>query len=141
MGGALSLKGVLDDRSPAAKPYRGELRYDDALSFKQFTHIYSPESETEGAILTGHFEFTGKLGDWHALNGTGAIVILNSNLYAVPILGPLTPLLGALLPKPIKNFNIAKDADATFTISNGFAETKDIVALTGVFRPGVQWQD
>ena len=61
-------------------------------------------------------------------------MLLNGNLYAVPILGPLTPLLGALLPRPIKGYNIAKEADATFSIADGFAETQDLEALTAVFR-------
>ena len=132
LDGTMSLKGVMDDRKGSSKSYQGELRY-DALSFKKFARVYTPDFDTEGD-LTGHFEFTGRLNDWKALHGTGAIVILNTNLYAVPILGPLTPLLGAFLPKPIKDFNIAKEADATFTVADGFAETKDLVALTGVFR-------
>ncbi|MEZ0276921.1 MAG: hypothetical protein ACAH88_18575, partial [Roseimicrobium sp.] len=35
---------------------------------------------------------------------------------------------------PIKGYNIAKDADCTFTVADGFASTQDFEALTGVFR-------
>lgn len=129
--GAFSLTGRLDDNKQP-QPYQGELRV-DAISFNKFARIYSPEFDTEGD-LTGHTEFTGKLNDWKSLKGKGAVVILNSNLYAVPILGPLTPLLAALLPTPIKGFNVAKSADATFTLNDGFLTTDDLEALTAVFR-------
>jgi hypothetical protein len=103
------------------------------VSFNKFARIYSPKDETEGD-LTGIFNFSGNMGDWRTLTGKGALTILNGNLYAVPILGPLTPLLGALLPRPIKGYNVAKEADCTFQVADGFASTEDIEALTTVFR-------
>lgn len=129
--GTVSFKGMVDDnRKP--QTYKGDLRL-NALSFMKFARIYSPKNDTEGD-LTGDFKFTGSLGDWKTLNGNGTLVILNSNLYAVPILGPLTPLLGALLPKPIKGYNIAKEANCTFSVADGFVSTNDFEALTIVFR-------
>ena len=131
LDGRFQLKGNLDDnRKP--QPYSGELRI-DAISLNKFARVYSPKETSEGD-LTGHINFSAKLGDWRTLQGKGALVILNGNLYAVPILGPLTPLLGAVLPRPIKGYNIAKEADCTINIANGFASTEDFEALTGVFR-------
>jgi hypothetical protein len=131
LDGRYKLRGKVDDnRDP--QPYSGELRV-DAISLNKFARVYSPKETSEGD-LTGHLEFAGRLGDWRTLKGKGALVILNGNLYAVPILGPLTPLLGAMLPRPIKGYNIAKEADCTFTVADGFASTEDFEALTGVFR-------
>jgi hypothetical protein len=130
-GGAFALKGKVNDtlERPA---YQGELKM-NALSFKRFARVYSPDNETEGD-LTGHFTFAGTLGDWRSLRGNGALIILNGNLYAVPILGPLTPLIGAMLPKPMSGYNVAKEADCTFQVADGFVRTDDFEALTGVFR-------
>lgn len=131
LNGRYRLKGKLDEnRRP--QPYSGELRI-EAVSLNRFARVYAPKETSEGD-LTGHLTFTGKLGDWKTLKGSGAIVILNGNLYAVPLLGPLTPLLGAVLPRPIKGYNIAKEADCTITVADGFASTEDFEALTGVFR-------
>jgi hypothetical protein len=131
LDGRYKLRGKLDDnREP--QPYSGELRV-DAISLNKFARAYSPKEASEGD-LTGHLEFSGRLGDWRTLQGKGAVVILNGNLYAVPILGPLTPMLGAVLPRPIKGYNIAKEADCTFTVADGFVGTDDFEALTGVFR-------
>lgn len=131
LDGDFSLRGKVDDRKVPLS-YSGDLRISH-IDFRKFAKVYSPDYETDGDI-TAHAEFTGKLGDWKTLKGKGAIVILNGNLYAIPILGPLTPLLGAMLPKPIGGFNVAKDADATFTLADGFATTDDLVANTKVFH-------
>ncbi len=131
LDGEFSFRGKFDDRK-APLSYSGDLRI-NSINFRKFAKVYSPDYETDGDI-TAHAEFSGKMGDWKSLKGKGAIVILNGNLYAVPILGPLTPLLGAMLPTPIGGFNVAKDADATFTLADGFATTDDLVASTKVFH-------
>lgn len=132
LGGGITLKGKLDE-SREPKPYAGELRL-DALSFRQFAQNYSKQDDTSEGDLSGHLQFTGRMNDWKALNGSGVIIIVNGNLMSVPILGPLTPLLGAVLPKPIAGYNIAKEASCNFTVADGFLNTKDLVALTTSFR-------
>jgi hypothetical protein len=62
------------------------------------------------------------------------LIILNGNLYALPVLGPLTPLIGALLPGNIKNYNVAREANCNFQVADGFVVTQDFEALTGAFR-------
>lgn len=131
LGGRFSLVGDINTASQPS-PYKGKLAV-DAVSFKRFAGIYSPSNESEGD-LTGHFDFTGKLGDWRALKGSGVMIILNGNLYAIPVLGPLTPLLGAFLPSPIRGYNLAKEANCTFTVADGFVVTEDVEALTSTFR-------
>jgi hypothetical protein len=131
LGGTFSMEGALD-LSAKPHPYRGQVNI-NGVSFKRFAQIYAPTHESEGD-LTGHFNFTGILDDWRALKGNGVTIILNGNLYALPILGPLTPLLGALLPSPIRGYNIAKEANCTFRVADGFIVTDDIEALTSTFR-------
>ncbi|MEN3941382.1 AsmA-like C-terminal region-containing protein [Prosthecobacter sp. SYSU 5D2] len=131
LGGAFSLKGMVNERSNP-QPYEGELRV-DGVSFPRFVQIYSKTNETEGDI-TGHFKFAGRMNDWMALKGGGVGIILNGNLYEVPILGPLTPLLGSLLPGQIKGYNVAKEANCTFEVADGFVISKNFEALTSVFK-------
>lgn len=131
MGGSFSLKGSLDERTQP-QPYQGELRV-DGVSFQRFSQVYSKPSDTEGDI-TGHFRFAGRMNDWMALKGGGAAYIVNGNLYSVPILGPLTPLLGAVLPNQIKGYNVAKEGNCTFEVADGYIMTKNFEALTSVFK-------
>ncbi|MHB1078329.1 MAG: hypothetical protein ACYC67_02945 [Prosthecobacter sp.] len=131
LGGDMTLKGNLNDnREP--NTYDGELRM-NALSFQRFAQVYSPGNESVGDI-SGHFKFTGRMNDWKALKGGGALMILNGNLLALPVLGPLTPIIGAFLPSPIKGYNVAKKADCTFEVSDGFIVTENIEAESSAFR-------
>jgi hypothetical protein len=131
MGGNFGLTGSLEN-SRQAQNYAGELRVED-MSFQRFAQIYSANADTEGD-LTGHFEFSGTVGDWSTLKGNGVGIIVNGNLLSVPILGPLTPLLGAILPGQTKDYNIAKEANCTFQVADGFVTTKDFEALTNTLR-------
>lgn len=131
LGGAFSLKGTLDE-SRTPQPYAGELRL-EGVSFQRFASLYSKVNDTEGDI-TGHFRFAGRLNDWLSLKGGGAAIIVNGNLYAVPILGPLTPLLGSILPGQIKGYNVAKEANCTFEVADGYVMTENFEALTSVFK-------
>lgn len=131
MGGAFSLKGSMDE-TKLPQPYKGELRL-DGVSFRRFAQVYSETNDTEGDI-TGHFRFAGRQNDWMALKGGGAAIIVNGNLYAVPILGPLTPILGSVLPGQIKGYNVAKEANCTFEVADGYAVTNNFEALTSVFK-------
>lgn len=131
LDGGMTLKGILNEnREP--NPYEGELRL-NSINFQRFAQVYSPGNESEGDI-TGHFKFTGRMDDWQALKGGGALYILNGNLLALPVLGPLTPVIGAILPAPIKGYNVAKEAGCTYDVADGFIVTKDVEALTSAFR-------
>ncbi|MBL9132139.1 MAG: hypothetical protein JNG86_13130 [Verrucomicrobiaceae bacterium] len=132
LGGGVTMKGTFDtSREP--NPYQGEIRL-DAVSFRRFEQTYSKNASTSEGDLSGHLKFTGRVDDWKALKGNGVLIIVNGNLLSVPILGPLTPIIGALLPRPIAGYNIAKEASCNFTVADGFIKTKDLVALTTSFR-------
>ncbi|OYW30202.1 MAG: hypothetical protein B7Z47_03885 [Chthoniobacter sp. 12-60-6] len=131
LGGDMTLKlNYNENREP--NPYDGELRMSE-LSFQRFAQVYSPGNESIGDI-SGHFKFTGRMNDWKALKGGGALMILNGNLLALPVLGPLTPVIGAFLPMKIKGYNVAKRADCTFEVSDGFIVTENIEAESSAFR-------
>lgn len=131
LGGGMTLIGTLNEnRNP--ETYAGELRM-NAVSFQRFAQVYSPGNESVGDI-SGHFKFTGRMDDWRQLKGGGALFILNGNLLALPVLGPLTPVIAAILPSPIRGYNIAKQANCTFEVSDGFIVTKNIEAESSSFR-------
>jgi hypothetical protein len=68
------------------------------------------------------------------LKGSGALTILNGDLYSIPIVGVLAPMLGTILPKQIAGYNIAKEADCTFEVADGNLVTKNFEALTSTFK-------
>lgn len=131
MEGSFTLKGTTDGaRDPQA--YAGEMQMKN-ISLPRFADIYWKGNDSQGDA-TGYFKFTGRMNDWKALKGNGALTILNGNLYSIPIVGMLAPVLGTILPKQIAGYNIAKEADCTFSIADGFMVTKDFEALTSTFK-------
>ncbi|MCX6854575.1 MAG: hypothetical protein NTV80_06680 [Verrucomicrobia bacterium] len=131
LGGDFTLNGVVG-AGGRSQDYSGDIDL-KAVSLLKFAQIYSKNNDTEGD-MTGHFKFTGKLTDWQALKGGGALTILNGNLYSVPLVGVLAPLLGTVLPKQIAGYNVAKEADCTFKVADGFVMTEDFEALTSTFK-------
>lgn len=131
MGGNFTLNGsTAGARNPQS--YSGEMQMKN-ISLPKFAEIYWKGNDSQGDA-TGYFKFTGELNNWKALKGTGALTILNGNLYSIPIVGMLAPVLGTILPKQIAGYNIAKEADCTFSVANGFLMTKDFEALTSTFK-------
>jgi len=131
LGGSFALKGVSgSNRDP--KSYAGEMQLKN-ISLPRFASIYWKGNDSQGDA-TGFFKFTGRLNDWQALKGNGALTILNGDLYSIPIVGVLAPMLGTIMPKKIAGYNIAKEADCTFSIGDGFLVTKDFTALTSAFK-------
>ncbi|MFM2177265.1 MAG: hypothetical protein RL015_1363 [Verrucomicrobiota bacterium] len=130
LNGGVSLIGETEARQPEA--FKGEISVKN-VSLPRVTQIYSKSNDTEGDI-TGHFKFNGIVNDWQALKGNGALTILNGDLYSIPIVGLLAPMLGTILPKQIAGYNIAKEADCTFDVADGFILTKDFEALTSTFK-------
>ncbi len=131
MGGNFTLNGsTAGVRNPQS--YSGEMQMKN-ISLPKFADIYWKGNDSQGDA-TGYFKFTGELDNWKALKGTGALTILNGNLYSIPIVGMLAPVLGTILPKQIAGYNIAKEADCTFSVANGFLMTKDFEALTSTFK-------
>jgi hypothetical protein len=131
MGGNFTLNGsTAGARNPQS--YSGEMQMKN-ISLPKFADIYWKGNDSQGDA-TGYFKFTGELDNWKALKGTGALTILNGNLYSIPIVGMLAPVLGTILPKQIAGYNIAKEADCTFSVANGFLMTKDFEALTSTFK-------
>lgn len=131
MDGQFTLKGMtgfaLDPQA-----YSGEIQLKN-VSLPRFADIYWKGNDSQGDA-TGYFKFTGRQSDWRALKGRGALTILNGNLYSIPIVGMLAPVLGTILPKQIAGYNIAKEADCTFEVADGFMVTKDFEALTSTFK-------
>jgi hypothetical protein len=130
LNGGVSLIGETEAQQPEA--FKGEISVKN-VSLPRVTQIYSKSNDTKGDI-TGHFKFNGIINEWQALKGNGALTILNGDLYSIPIVGLLAPMLGTILPKQIAGYNIAKEADCTFEVADGFILTKDFEALTSTFK-------
>src|SRR6185436_13341757 len=64
------------------------------------------------------------------MDGDGLIAIENTELFAVPMFGPITPLIGEIVNRDKAGFQKARDAFATFKIQNGVLMTSDFHTST-----------
>jgi hypothetical protein len=57
------------------------------------------------------------------MRGTGQLRVANGDVFAIPVFGPLSGLIAAVLPGT--GYSIAKQATASFTIRDGVIHTDD----------------
>lgn len=102
------------------------------VPLERVTRLYDGGGDITGSV-DADLEITGNAGQVASFNGAGRASISEGYLFAVPVLGPLTKLLGAGDANG-NGGNIAKEASASFRLENGVIETRDLEALTKAFR-------
>jgi len=83
-----------------------------------------------GGTTTGRIEFSQTDGKTATLNGKGHAGFEDAHLFAVPILGPLSPLIAAVVDDRRTGYERAKDAFLTFDIKNGVVRSNDFRTTT-----------
>ncbi len=94
----------------------------DGIDFPQLTELYF-KYETSRGQLSGTYDFRGVGGNAKLMRGDGKIRIANGNVFAIPVLGPLSGFVAEILPGA--GYSVAKEATASFTIRDGIIHTDD----------------
>jgi len=81
--------------------------------------------------LTGKIKLSGDNDGTTTLNGDGQSSLENGELFAVPVFGPLSPLIAGIVGDRRVGFERAENATASFTIKNGLLEFADFKTATG----------
>jgi len=122
--------GSITVRTNLKKPsYRGEFQW-SRLHLKDIGRLYKFDNAERG-LLTGRLDFTGQGDNMRMFNGKGSLGLERGNLFSVPMLGPISPLIGAVLGKkrnPIRQQ--AEDASCTYVIRRGVVHSNDFLATT-----------
>ncbi|MES2707531.1 MAG: hypothetical protein V4726_13115 [Verrucomicrobiota bacterium] len=106
----------------------------DRVSFARLTRIVDATRKTEGWI-SGNFSYRMETARPETLSGTGKVSLEDGNIFALPLLGPLSGLLKALLPGESDiGYSVARSATATVTVAAGKVMLPDFEAATGTFR-------
>ncbi len=116
--------------------YSAKVEAEDA-DFQAFAKTYFSYSNSQGR-MNAHYEFTGRGDDPATLVGTGSARVDKGNVFAIPIFGPLSNLLGKAAPG--LGFDKANQASADFTTKEGRVETKNfLVKGAGFSMIGNGW--
>lgn len=99
------------------------------LSFNQIANKYGFETKSGGEV-TGRLEFNMAADAIGTMSGKGLVGLENGELFSVPIFGPLSPLVAAIVADKRAGFQKAGDAFCTFTIRDGVLRTNDFKTAT-----------
>lgn len=130
-GGNLELEyDAKNVRSPA-RPFDATLRV-GGMPLEAITALYGSTRKARGTV-GGIFHLSGNAGDVSSLNGHGTAEVTEGNLFAIPLLGPLSRKIdeeegGDAGP------NIVREARAVFEVRNGVIHSEECEALTDSFR-------
>ena len=92
------------------------------IDFPQLTDLYF-KYETARGELSGTYELPGFGDDARTMRGAGKIRVANGDVFAIPVFGPLSGLISAIIPGA--GYSVAKQATASFTIKDGVIHTDD----------------
>jgi hypothetical protein len=134
LGGAVTGSGEIDHLS-STQDFIAAVQADE-VAFGPLAQVYSPGTETAGQ-LSGGFRLAGRgqpsATESQDFRGAGQATIREGDIFALPLLGPLSPLLSAVLPGTKTGYSKARDARASFSLSDGKLTTRDFEALTTAF--------
>ncbi|MCB1091704.1 MAG: hypothetical protein KDL87_09245, partial [Verrucomicrobiae bacterium] len=96
------------------------------LPLQSIVNHFGGKQELPG-ILSGHFEGSGGVA-MADLNGQGSMRIDAAKLYKVPVIGPVQNLMGSVVPI-FGDAEKRSELTASFTVTNGLLESRDLVIL------------
>ena len=100
------------------------------LNFPSLTDLYFNYKTAQG-VLNGTYDFTGLGTDWRTMRGDGKVEVSNGNVFAIPIFGPLSGILNAIVPG--SGYSIARNATANFKVEKATIHTDDFEAAGALF--------
>ncbi len=105
----------------------------DNVPFGRLAAVLDPGRKTEG-VLTGSFSWQFPEGEGGAVRGHGEAKLEEGNVFALPLLGPLSTVLTAILPGEKIGYSVARAATSKFTVEEGKVKLEDFEAATNAFR-------
>lgn len=91
-------------------------------------------NKAERGLITGRIDFSGRHNDISQFNANGSIALERGNLFSIPMLGPLSPLIGAVLEDANPTEEQAENASCTYVIRNGIVYSDNFLANTRSLR-------
>lgn len=113
---------------PTGTSYSGDMQF-RRLHLKDIGELYQFDNADRG-LLTGRIDFSGKNNQISKFNAKGSIALEKGNLFSIPMLGPISPLVGVVLRERNPTKETAKDASCTYVIRDGVVYSNDFLATT-----------
>lgn len=104
----------------------------EGVDFPRLTDLYWNYKTAQGR-LSGSYDFTGNGDNARLMQGTGKATVAEGDVFAIPVFGPLSAILGTLLPLKAAGYSIAHEAKASFTAKSGVIHTNDFEVAGRLF--------
>lgn len=116
-GGKVYIKARIP-LNPGNPKYTANVRL-NRVDFTSLTKLYFDYEDSEGKV-SGNFDFEADMRAQEDLVGRGSMKIVDGDVFAIPILGPFSAILGDI------GFQDARNATADFTVKNQTITTKNL---------------
>jgi len=131
-GGDVGVKAVvsIDPKNPT---FRTDVTL-DRVDFDDLTSLYFDYESSKG-VVSGTYGFEARMGAEEEMKGSGSLRIEDGNVFAIPVFGPFSAILGGIIPGVV--YNTARLATADFTVADKKINTRNIeIAGTGFLMFG-----
>jgi hypothetical protein len=119
--GTVGVKAVvsIDPRNPT---FRTDVTL-NRVNFAKLTNLYFDYDDSKG-VISGRYGFQARMGAEEEMTGAGSLRIEDGNVFAIPVFGPFSAILGGIIPGVV--YNTARLATADFTVANKKITTRNI---------------
>jgi AsmA-like C-terminal region len=109
--------------------YHAKLEVEGA-DFPRLTDLYYNYKTAHGR-LSGSYEFSGLGDNARTMQGSGQVNVADGDVFAIPVFGPLSGILGAIIPGA--GYSIARNATSDFTVQKGVIHTENFEVAGRLF--------
>ena len=111
--------------------YSGEIIASN-INFRNLVNLFKLPTQTQG-ILSSNMQFKVPLEEPTKWSGSGSVALIKGNIFSIPILGPLSPMISGVLDKPEAGYSVAQSAAVNFLTNQGIIKILNFKALTPGF--------
>ncbi|MEO6054326.1 MAG: AsmA-like C-terminal region-containing protein [Chthoniobacterales bacterium] len=128
MGGQVKLQAKISV-DPKNQTYGANV-FIDGCDFSTLTKLYFDYNNSHGKV-SGNYQFKTAFEDTHTMTGSGHMNVQDGNVFAIPLLGPLSDILNQIIPG--SGYQNAKTATADFQVANGVITTRNLAIQSMAF--------
>ena len=120
-GGTTQLKADITTGQPDARQKMNVTLSN--VNFETLTRLYFDYKDSKG-VVSGNYNFSFVPGNAQAMTGNGNLIVENGNVFAIPVLGPLSVILDTIIPGT--GYQTARKATCDYRVANGEIRTDNL---------------
>ncbi len=120
-GGRARINAAITTGQPGARQKMNVVL--DNVDFETLTRLYFAYEGSKG-VLDARYDFTFVPGKPELMRGQGDLLVANGNVFAIPVLGPLSLLLDKVIPGT--GYQTSRRATCDFRVADGVISTDNL---------------